>query len=294
MSSSTSFYNSNLNVDRVDLSVRVSTLESSSADVSTKLTQLENTKLSIEIKNIPVAGAPDASGNPPTKQVYFVPGTMMLYSNLLCGLTQRTFIISPSQNSAKTLYFANGSIGNSCYFNIDLLSVCRLTGIKNPSGANDAANKQYVDSQISTTVNLGGGQTITGTKTFPQYIKAGWGGSWCRFSPEDNSTKNLYFSNSDVGANCKFTLDLERKVILTNLVDPTNDYDAATKKYVDDKMAPFSAITKSRPKLIQKLTSLLDILNRIPEDRLDLAVKALEALSSTQTNPSQVNPSNNM
>lgn len=307
-------------VDRVDLSVRVAALESFSSDVSTKLTQLENTKLSYQVREFPNAKGDQISS-------VFIDKPLLLYNQMFVGQGVSSFFISPNENKIKKLFFGNPTIGASCYFNIDLLSACGLTGLKNPYNDTDAVNKRYVDSKIpssasqialtplggisstnvqaaiqeldqekanaSTAVTTDTQQVIKGTKIFGGNIRAGYQASIISFSPDDNRVKTLTFSNPSLGPNCVYTLNLERKAVLTNLKDPVNDYDAATKQYVDNKLSPFYAIAKSRPKLIQKVTTLLGLLDSIPESRLEIAIKALESLASSETNPSNPNFSNN-
>ena len=105
-------------------------------------------------------------------------------------------------------------------------------------------NKQYVDTKDAQNVKITGDQSIAGVKTFTgglisrsstefgTEIKAGYGGTEVYFTPEDTSTKTLKYGRSGSG---RFNMDLENQSQLMGIKDPTADYHAANKKYVDGK-----------------------------------------------------------
>lgn len=129
----------------------------------------------------------------------------------------------------KSIKVANGSDGHGAPTTTNNGVV--LDGVANATADMHALNRRTADVRYVRTD--GGDQTVLGVKTFGTEIKAGHGAGYVKFSPEDDTVKTLKFSNSSVGNRNQFNLDLERKVALANLKDPTNDYDAVHKKYVD-------------------------------------------------------------
>ena len=104
----------------------------------------------------------------------------------------------------------------------------------------DLANRvQTLENEV---VKKTGDQSIAGVKTFTggvvshastefgTEIKAGYGGVDVYFIPEDTSTKTLKY-----GRGGRFNIDLENQSQLMGIKDPTADYHAANKKYVDNK-----------------------------------------------------------
>ena len=94
-------------------------------------------------------------------------------------------------------------------------------------------------------VKISGDQSIAGVKTFTgglisrsstefgTEIKAGYGGTEVYFTPEDTSTKTLKYGRSGSG---RFNIDLENQSQLTGIKDPTADYHASNKQYVDNRI----------------------------------------------------------
>lgn len=107
-----------------------------------------------------------------------------------------------------------------------------ISGLANPTNDLDAVNLKYAKASFVQTGAVD--QTIEGVKTFGTEILAGNGDAFLRLSPETDAEKTLYFGNTRIGNTCKFNLDLERASALKNLKDPVDDFDAVTKKYVDD------------------------------------------------------------
>ena len=120
------------------------------------------------------------------------------------------------------------------------------------NGNTNIPNKQYVDTKDNQNVKLTGDQSIAGVKTFNNQIvvneglttanekaitsgnlELGKGNTIAYITPEDNSNKTLKFGGrSERG---RFNLDLETQSQLMGIKDPTADYHAANKKYVDNK-----------------------------------------------------------
>ena len=115
-------------------------------------------------------------------------------------------------------------------------------------------NKQYLEQQLNTTKNQlrTENNTFTGTNTFNNQIVAneglitanekaitsgnlelGLGNTSAYITPEDNSNKTLKFGGRS--GRGRFNLDLETQSQLMGIKDPTADYHAVNKKYVDNK-----------------------------------------------------------
>lgn len=115
-------------------------------------------------------------------------------------------------------------------------------------------NKQYLEQQLTTTKNQirSENNTFTGTNTFNNQIVAneglttanekaitsgnlelGLGNTTAYITPEDNSNKTLKFGGRS--GRGRFNLDLETQSQLMGIKDPTADYHAVNKKYVDNK-----------------------------------------------------------
>ena len=115
----------------------------------------------------------------------------------------------------------------------------------NTGGGNVPAGlEQRVQNLETNAVKITGDQSIAGVKTFTggvisrvttelgTEIKAGYGGTEVYITPEDTSTKTLKYGRSGSG---RFNIDLENQSQLMGIKDPTADYHAANKKYVDNK-----------------------------------------------------------
>ena len=106
-------------------------------------------------------------------------------------------------------------------------------------------NETNITNLQNNTAKLNQNNTFTGTNTFTggvvsrassefgTEIKAGYGGSEVYFTPEDTSTKALKYGRSGGG---RFNIDLENQTQLMGIKDPTADYHAANKQYVDNRM----------------------------------------------------------
>lgn len=125
-------------------------------------------------------------------------------------------------------------LGSSSSINVN---GCQLRGLRLPKNNDEAATKEYVDSHSSGgdsgtgDVTLAGNNNFTGKNTFNGYVE---------FNGDNSSTGNsVYISNGLSVGSDNFKIDKLGTVNLNNhqiknLATPTNDTDAATKKYVDD------------------------------------------------------------
>ena len=148
----------------------------------------------------------------------------------------------PDDNRTKTLQFFNNNATDTRRFNIL---------VPNPAEAQNPTTKNYVDNLNNQNVKLAGDQSIGGNKTFTNKITAneglttgtgkaitscnlelGYGTGTAYITPEDNSNKTLKFSGRS--GRGRFDIDLENLSQLTGIKDPTRDYHAANKKYVDN------------------------------------------------------------
>ena len=122
------------------------------------------------------------------------------------------------------------------------------------NGPTSMINKQYLEQQLASTKDQirSENNTFTGTNTFNNQITAneglttglgkaitsgdlelGFGNTTAYITPEDASTKVLkYGGRSGKG---RFNIDLENQSQLMGIKDPTADYHAVNKKYVDNK-----------------------------------------------------------
>ena len=123
---------------------------------------------------------------------------------------------------------------------------------KNTGGAVPADLTQRVQTLETNAVKITGDQRIGGNKTFTNKITAneglttdlgkaitsgdlelGFGQTTCYITPEDNSNKTLKFGGKS--GRGRFNLDLDNQSQLIGIKDPTADYHAVNKKYVDNK-----------------------------------------------------------
>ena len=123
----------------------------------------------------------------------------------------------------------------------------------NTGGGNVPAGlENRVQNLETNTVKITGDQSIAGVKTFTNQIVAneglttgaekaiisgnleiGFGSTIGYITPEDNTNKTLKFGGRS--GKGRFNLDLETQSQLMGIKDPTADYHAANKKYVDNK-----------------------------------------------------------
>ena len=124
----------------------------------------------------------------------------------------------------------------------------------NTGGGNVPAGlENRVQTLETNTVKITGDQAISGTKTFNNQIVAneglstgdtkaitscnlelGKGSATGYITPEDNSNKALKFGGRT--GRGRFNLDLENQSQLMGIKDPTADYHASNKKYVDNRI----------------------------------------------------------
>ena len=116
----------------------------------------------------------------------------------------------------------------------------------NTGGGNVPAGlENRVQTLETNAVKITGDQSIAGVKTFTggvvsrastelgTEIKAGYGGTEVYITPEDTSTKTIKYGRSGSG---RFNIDLENQSQLMGIKDPTADYHAVNKKYVDNRI----------------------------------------------------------
>ena len=123
---------------------------------------------------------------------------------------------------------------------------------KNTGGNVPAGLENRVQALETNAVKITGDQSIGGNKTFTNKITAneglttalgkaitsgdlelGFGQTTCYITPEDNSNKTLKFGGRS--GRGRFNLDLDTQSQLMGIKDPTDDYHAVNKKYVDNK-----------------------------------------------------------
>ena len=126
-----------------------------------------------------------------------------------------------------------------------------VEAIKNNLQQSITSNTTNITDLQNNVVKLTTDQTINGTKTFNSRIVAneglttgttksitscnlelGFGDGTAYITPEDNSNKTLKFGGRS--GRGRFNLDLENQSQLMGIKDPTADYHAANKKYVDN------------------------------------------------------------
>lgn len=102
----------------------------------------------------------------------------------------------------------------------------KITDLATPTANDDAATKQYVDNNVG---SASGGIVATGSPQANDYARFVDGGT-----AEGRSFSEVLEDLSGQ-AGTAFDWNTQR---LVNVVDPVNDQDAATKKYVDDNISP--------------------------------------------------------
>lgn len=146
----------------------------------------------------------------------------------------------------------------------------------NINNNNTSINRINSDIDIlrNTTVKTSTDQTINGTKTFTNQIIAnqglttntngivrsgnlelGYGSGVAYITPEDNTNKTLKFSSRSQRG--RFDLDMGGASKITNLPNPINNQDAATKQYVDNKVsAPYRQVYSNTTTIYQNLNTI--------------------------------------
>lgn len=159
-----------------------------------------------------------------------------------------------SLTGTTNVYMSSGSSGNLLLGNSlstpgpTLSGTVTISNVGTPDQDNDAANKAYVDSQISglssVYLPLSGG-TLTGDLTLPRNIKLNFinGTSSIQYTSNWLEIKTYIQGESIILTGTDYVyqfnssgLDLNSKKI-TGLATPTADSDAATKQYVDNAVA---------------------------------------------------------
>lgn len=130
--------------------------------------------------------------------------------------------------------------------------------VVDPAANTSMTNVQYVKGLDATNVKLTNTQTISGVKTFTNQIIAnqglktaasqtitsgdlelGYGATFAYITPENGDAKALKFSGKQ--GRGKFDLDMGSASKITNLPEPINGQDAATKNYVDSEIVKVNA-----------------------------------------------------
>lgn len=106
----------------------------------------------------------------------------------------------------------------------------KLINLGVASGGSDALSLWSAEQRF---VALNTDQNVGGIKVFETKLRMGRGRPYAQFTPDDNSAKPLRFTDSSVGANNKFDLDLENRCRVMNLPDPAENRDATPKIYVE-------------------------------------------------------------
>ena len=197
-------------------------------------------------------------------QITFTQTDMVLKFN--SGTNNSAYLAGFKSNNQRVWYFGKGSSTSDNFIigadsgviklepstHVDV-SNKRIINVADPTAVQDAANKRYVDNLDNQNVKLTGAQTIADTKTFTNQIIAnqglktaasqtitsgdlelGFGATFAYITPENGDAKALKFSGKQ--GRGKFDLDMGGASKITNLPEPINDQDAATKNYVDSEI----------------------------------------------------------
>lgn len=151
--------------------------------------------------------------------------------------------MTSEDGTTKTLKFYGNGANN--FLILDLGNKGQLKGIQTPTQNDHAANKEYVDNELSGCVKLNSNtaQTINSPISIANALSIGA----YKFSAETNAVrfspgavnKWMYFGDPNAGSNGIYFagLDFNEKVNVQGIKDPTQDTHAANKRYVDDKFA---------------------------------------------------------
>ena len=218
------------------LNTDVATNTNSITTNQNNITNLENRYTVLNNEVVKLEGSQNING-PKT-----FTGTTTFGTEINAGWGGNPVKFIPDDNRTKTLQFYENSVADVRRFNIL---------VPNPTEAQNPATKNYVDNSNNQNVKLTGDQAISGTKTFNNQIVAneglttgttksitscdlelGLGNTTAYITPEDNSNKTLKFGGRS--GKGRFNLDLENTSQLQGVKDPTRDYHAANKKYVDN------------------------------------------------------------
>ena len=187
--------------------------------------------------------------------------TLQFYNN--SNTDQRRFNLlipepTQAQNPATKHYVDTAIAGINTSGNIPQQTLDQINN--NTTNITNLTNKVNTNTNSINTLNqkdtqnvkLSGDQTINGTKTFTNQILAnggikiaasqtitsgnlelGYGSTFAFITSDDNRAKSLKFSG--LSGKGKLDLDMGSASKITNLPDPINNQDAATKRYVDTK-----------------------------------------------------------
>lgn len=72
-----------------------------------------------------------------------------------------------------------------------------------------------------------------------KHLRMGYGSNNAWITPENNSTKTLFFGKANAG---RFNLNLENASKIINVPNPTNNHEVANKAYVDSKAPSFQEL----------------------------------------------------
>ena len=171
--------------------------------------------------------------------------------NLELGFGDNVAYITPEDSSNKTLKFSGRS--GKGKFDIDLESQSQLMGVKDPTRDYHAANKKYVDNLNNQNVKLAGQQTISGKKIFTGgeegiqirpnaangssyivgYNYEGNAKKWVLGNTGQNNDMLLEASSGNINLKTGASGNIQcYNKLIRQVADPTNDTDAANKRYV--------------------------------------------------------------
>lgn len=115
-----------------------------------------------------------------------------------------------------------------------------LTSLSNIAAKTNIANTFTANQTMGANLSVHGNVFLNSNN--PSYytqigveLRAGTGAASLKIRPEDDGLKTIYFGKNPNNRVGRFDLDLQQQSKILGLSNPENDYQAANKKYVDDK-----------------------------------------------------------
>lgn len=188
--------------------------------------------------------------------------------------------------------------------------------VVDPNSNTSMTNMQYVKGLDAANVKLTGNQTIADTKTFIHQIIAnqglktaasqtitsgnlelGFGATFAYITPENGDAKALKFSGKD--GRGKFDLDMGGASKITNLPEPLNNQDAATKNYVDSEIVKVNASGSIPQQTLDQIntnkTNIAALQNRVNTNETNISsiqTKANDNATRIATNAQNISSHN--